>query len=78
MARFPPAADSGEAVPVHSSIAFDLTVTALYVPLVCGGSIEMLREDVGGQNLVASLQRGHDRSLVKITAEARIPPTESF
>ncbi len=61
------AADSGDAVPVHSSIAFDLTVTALYVPLVCGGSIEMLREDVGGQNLVASLRRGHDRSLVKIT-----------
>ena len=60
-------ADSGDSVPVHSSIAFDLTVTALYVPLVAGGRIELLREDVAGQNLVAALRRGKGRSLVKIT-----------
>ena len=60
-------AGSGDAVPVHSSIAFDLTVTALFVPLVAGGRVEMLREDVGGQNLVASMRSGSGRSLVKIT-----------
>ncbi len=58
---------SGEAAPVHSSVAFDLTVTSLFVPLVAGGRIEMLREDVAGQALVASLRSGADRSLVKIT-----------
>ncbi len=61
------AAGSGGAVPVHSSIAFDLTVTALYAPLVAGGRIEMLREDLGAQNLTAAMRRGEDRSLVKIT-----------
>ena len=60
-------AGSGGAVPVHSSIAFDLTVTALFVPLAAGGSVEILREDVAGQKLVAALREGRDRSLVKIT-----------
>jgi amino acid adenylation domain-containing protein len=58
---------SGEAAPVHSSIAFDLTVTSLFVPLVAGGRIEMLRDDVAGQALVASLRSVRERSLVKIT-----------
>jgi len=60
-------AGSGGPVPVHSSIAFDLTVTALFVPLAGGGSIEILREDVAGQKLVAAMRDGRDRSLVKIT-----------
>jgi amino acid adenylation domain-containing protein len=60
-------AGSGGAVPVHSSIAFDLTVTALFVPLAAGGSVEILREDVAGQKLVAAMREGRDRSLVKIT-----------
>ncbi|MGH7439635.1 MAG: amino acid adenylation domain-containing protein, partial [Polyangiaceae bacterium] len=58
---------SGAASPVHSSMAFDLTVTSLFVPLVAGGAIEMLREEVAGQALVASLRAGSERSLVKIT-----------
>jgi thioesterase domain-containing protein len=61
------AAASGESIPVHSSIAFDLTVTALFVPLVAGGRIEMLREDVGGQNLTSAMRSGKNRTLVKIT-----------
>ena len=61
------AAADGGAVPLHTSIAFDLTVTALYVPLCAGGQVEILRDDVGGQNLVASLREGSGRSLVKIT-----------
>jgi amino acid adenylation domain-containing protein len=58
---------AGGAVPVHSSIAFDLTVTALFVPLTGGASIEILREDVAGQRLVAAMREGRDRTLVKIT-----------
>ena len=61
------AVDAGEAVPVFTSIAFDLTVTALIAPLVGGGRVELLREDVGGQKLVAALREVEGRSLVKIT-----------
>ena len=57
----------GESVPLHSSIAFDLTVTALWVPLIAGGSVELLPEEIGGLNLLAALRRKKGRSLVKIT-----------
>ena len=57
----------GNAVPVHSSISFDLTVTSMYPALLTGGSIELLAEDVGAQNLIAALRRAKDRTLVKIT-----------
>ena len=57
----------GESVPVHSSIAFDLTVTALWVPLIAGGKVELLAEDIGGLNLLKALRRKKGRSLVKIT-----------
>ena len=60
-------ADVGESVPLHSSIAFDLTVTALWVPLIAGGSVELLPEEIGGLNLLAALRRKKERSLVKIT-----------
>ncbi len=60
-------AGQGGPVPLHTSIAFDLTVTALFVPLCAGGQVEILREDVAGQGLLACLRAGHDRSLVKIT-----------
>ena len=54
-------------VPVHSSISFDLTVTSLYPALLAGGQVELLPEDVGAQNLLASLRQAKNRSLVKIT-----------
>ena len=57
----------GDQVPVHTSISFDLTVTALYTPLLAGARVEILKEDVGGQNLVTALRQGKERSLVKIT-----------
>jgi amino acid adenylation domain-containing protein len=61
------AAGSGESVPVHSSIAFDLTVTALWVPLIAGGQVELLAEDVSGPSLFVALRSLKGRSLVKIT-----------
>ena len=57
----------GGSVPVHSSIAFDLTVTSLYPALLAGAQVELLPEDVGAQELVQSLRRHGDRCLVKIT-----------
>ncbi len=57
----------GGAVPVHSSISFDLTVTALYAPLVRGAAVELLPEEAGVEALASALQNSSDRALVKIT-----------
>jgi amino acid adenylation domain-containing protein len=61
------AVEPGRSVPVHSSISFDLTVTSLFTPLLAGGTVELLPDDVGAQHLLAALRRASDRSLVKIT-----------
>jgi amino acid adenylation domain-containing protein len=61
------AVEPGASVPVHSSIAFDLTVTSLYPALLAGGQAELLAEDVGAQNLIAALRARRNRCLVKIT-----------
>jgi amino acid adenylation domain-containing protein len=58
--------EPGRAVPVHTSISFDLTVTSLYTTLLGGAKVELLPEDVGAQNLLAALLE-KDRGLVKIT-----------
>ncbi|HEY8086993.1 MAG TPA: amino acid adenylation domain-containing protein, partial [Polyangiaceae bacterium] len=58
---------AGGSVPVHSSIAFDLTVTSLFPALIAGGQIELLGEDVGAQRLIAALRERPGRALVKIT-----------
>lgn len=59
--------EAGGSVPVHSSIAFDLTVTSLYPALLTGGSVELLADDVGAAHLLAAARRGPKRTLVKIT-----------
>ncbi len=61
------AVEPGRSVPVHTSVAFDLTVTSLFTPLLAGGTVELLPEDLGAQNLLAALLRSGGRSLVKIT-----------
>jgi len=57
----------GGVVPVHSSISFDLTVTSLYPPLLVGGQVELLPEDVGAESLLAALRLGKDYDVLKIT-----------
>ena len=42
----------GGNVPLHSSVAFDLTVTSLLVPLICGGRIVV--EDLSGREAEVS------------------------
>jgi amino acid adenylation domain-containing protein len=66
-ARTAYAVEPGRSAPVHTSFSFDLTVTSLFTPLIAGGSVELLPEDVGAQQLVAALQRAGDRSLLKLT-----------
>lgn len=57
----------GSGAPVHSSIGFDLTITALFSPLIAGRSVTLLLEDRGGKALSDVLRKGSDFSLVKIT-----------
>ncbi len=57
----------GQGAPVHSSISFDLTITALLAPLVVGRRVDLLDEDLGIEQLSHALRRSSDYSLVKIT-----------
>jgi amino acid adenylation domain-containing protein len=57
----------GLGAPVHSSISFDLTITALLAPLVAGRRVDLLDEDLGVEQLSEALRRSRDYSLVKIT-----------
>ncbi len=54
-------------VPVHSSIAFDLTVTSTLAPLIAGTTVLMLPEDASVDALADTLRSDVDISLIKIT-----------
>jgi amino acid adenylation domain-containing protein len=59
---------AGVGAPVHSSIAFDLTITGLFGPLVVGRRVELLPEDeVGVEVLCKALRERGDFSVIKIT-----------
>ena len=58
---------AGTGAPVHSSMAFDLTVTSLFAPLLAGRTVELLGEGPGVETLAASLQASRGYSLVKLT-----------
>jgi amino acid adenylation domain-containing protein len=58
--------EEGMAVPVHSPIGFDLTVTSLLAPLVTGGTVLLLAEERGVEGLGEAL-RGGPYSLLKVT-----------
>ena len=61
-----PAGDDG--APVHSSIAFDLTITGLFAPMLVGSRVELLSEYQGPQDLADTLLRSRaGYSLVKLT-----------
>ena len=57
----------GQGAPVHSSISFDLTITALLAPLVVGRRVDLLDEDLGIEQLSDALRKSRGYSLVKIT-----------
>ena len=60
--------DAGQGSPVHSSIAFDLTVTSVLAPLVTGRRVILLPETAGVEGLGETLRAENDLSLVKITS----------
>ena len=61
------AVHEGQGAPVHSSISFDLTITALLAPLIAGCRVDLLDEDLGVEQLSEALRCSRDYSLVKIT-----------
>ena len=52
---------------VHTSIAFDLTVTGLYPPLLCGKEVHLLPDSASPEDIVAALLARPGYSVVKIT-----------
>ena len=59
--------EAGQGAPLHSSIAFDLTVTSLFPPLLAGRPIDIVREAAGPEGLARQLLAGSDASPVKVT-----------
>jgi amino acid adenylation domain-containing protein len=59
--------DQGEGSLVHSSIAFDATITGLFAPLLVGSKVELLPEDLGIEALSTALRTKSNYSLIKIT-----------
>ena len=57
----------GRGVPVHSSLSFDLTVTALWAPLLVGQAVIAVREQPGVEALAHVIEKYADLSLVKLT-----------
>ncbi|HEY0607383.1 MAG TPA: amino acid adenylation domain-containing protein, partial [Herpetosiphonaceae bacterium] len=60
-------AAAGQGAPVHSSLAFDLTMTALFPPLLVGRAAHLLPEGLNVETLSAALREAQDFSLIKIT-----------
>ncbi|MGW6577270.1 amino acid adenylation domain-containing protein, partial [Streptomyces sp. NPDC054945] len=55
----------GGGAPLHSSLAFDLTVTSLLVPLVAGSRVVVSREG-GPEGLAAAVRESGEFGLVKV------------
>src|SRR5262249_43429064 len=51
------AVSQGQGAPIHSSISFDLTITALFGPLVAGRRVDLLDEDLGIEQLGDAMRR---------------------
>jgi non-ribosomal peptide synthetase component F len=61
------APDSATGSPLHSSLAFDLTITSLFPSLLCGRAVHLLSEASGVEALGTAFAQAPDWSLVKIT-----------
>jgi amino acid adenylation domain-containing protein len=58
---------AGAGAPVHSSLAFDLTVTSLLAPLLAGRTVHFFPDSSGVDALREAFRAPADYSLVKIT-----------
>jgi amino acid adenylation domain-containing protein/non-ribosomal peptide synthase protein (TIGR01720 family) len=61
------AVTQGTGAPVHSSLAFDLTITGLFAPLLVGCRVELLKEDRSIETLSNAVRSGTNFSLIKLT-----------
>ncbi|WP_460202333.1 amino acid adenylation domain-containing protein [Scytonema sp. NUACC21] len=61
------AVEQGKGTTVHSSLAFDLTITSLFSPLLVGRQVELIPEDQSIESLGNALRQESNLSLVKIT-----------
>jgi amino acid adenylation domain-containing protein len=61
------AVDKGRGAPVHSSICFDLTITAMFAPLLVGRGVFLLEEDFGVEALKTAFQNETEFSVIKVT-----------
>jgi len=58
---------AGGGAPVHSSVAFDLTVTSLFAPLLSGATVKLLPQEPAVSDLADLLRKKENYSLIKIT-----------
>ncbi|MGD2093291.1 MAG: amino acid adenylation domain-containing protein, partial [Candidatus Aminicenantes bacterium] len=59
--------ENGQVIPLHSSIAFDFTITSLFAPLLAGGTVLLLSEAHEMGPAAFQFQGYWDFSLVKIS-----------
>ncbi|NMG06755.1 non-ribosomal peptide synthetase [Brasilonema sp. UFV-L1] len=59
--------EQGKGTTVHSSLAFDLTITGLFSPLLVGRQVKLIAENQGIESLSNTLRQESNLSLVKIT-----------
>jgi amino acid adenylation domain-containing protein len=58
---------AGQGAPVHSSISFDMTITALFSPLLAGRRVNLVPDGFGVEALADTLRSHSGFSLVKVT-----------
>ncbi|HEU5132275.1 MAG TPA: hypothetical protein VFT26_09240, partial [Pyrinomonadaceae bacterium] len=58
--------DEALAFALYSSLAFDLTVTSIYTPLITGNRIVIYRED-GGSSAVEEILKDNKVGVLKLT-----------
>ncbi len=59
--------EQGIGAPLHSSFAFDLTVTSIFAPLLTGRTVYLVPNDWGAAGLAEVMRRNAGFSLVKVT-----------
>jgi len=60
-------AECGCGAPINTPLAFDATITSLYLPLIVGRRVNLLSEDRQLEALAELLGRGDELTLVKLT-----------
>ncbi len=54
-------------VMLHSSVAFDMAITSLYLPLISGDSVELLPDNSGIESIVSNIKKGGPYKFLKLT-----------